>query len=92
MKGVLDGLKALLRDGRMHPRAVFQFFRAGSDGNTLLLFDAGGRESTRFTFPRQARDGGVCLADFAAPLHKGRPRDNVCLFVVTAGAGIRELQ
>ena len=46
---------------------------------------------TRFTFPRQARDGGVCLADFAAPLDQGAPRDNVCLFVVTAGAGIRQL-
>ncbi len=92
VKQVIDGLKAFLRDGRLQPRAVFQFFRAGSDGNALLLFDgSGGKEVTRFDFPRQARAGGVCLADFAAPLQAGAPRDNVCLFVVTAGTGIRAL-
>jgi 5-methyltetrahydrofolate--homocysteine methyltransferase len=92
VKGVLDGLKDFLRGGRLHPKAVFQFFRAGSDGNSLLLFDAkSGAEVTRFTFPRQARESGVCLADFAAPLEKGMPKDNVCLFVVTAGAGIRAI-
>jgi 5-methyltetrahydrofolate--homocysteine methyltransferase len=92
VKGVLDGLKDFLRGGRLHPKAVFQFFRAGSDGNSLLLFDAkSGAEVTRFTFPRQARESGVCLADFAAPLEKGVPKDNVCLFVVTAGAGIRAI-
>jgi 5-methyltetrahydrofolate--homocysteine methyltransferase len=91
VKGVLDGLKGLLRD-KLHPRAVFQFFGAGSDGNSLLLFQGkGGAEATRFTFPRQARDGGVCLSDFAAPLQRSAPRDNVCLFVVTAGTGIRAL-
>jgi 5-methyltetrahydrofolate--homocysteine methyltransferase len=92
VKDVLDGLKDFLRDGRLHPRAVFQFFRTGSDGNSLLLFEEkSGREATRFTFPRQAREGGICLADFAAPLEGGAGKDNVCLFVVTAGKGIREL-
>ncbi|MGO9832247.1 MAG: methionine synthase [Myxococcaceae bacterium] len=89
VKDVISGLKAFLRE-RLHPKAVFQFFRAGSDGNTVLLFDAkSGAEQTRFTFPRQAREGGVCLADFVAPLQQGKPRDNVCLFLVTAGTGIR---
>ncbi len=92
VKGVLDELKALLRGGQLHPKAVFQFFPAGSEGNSLLLFDRQGqKEVTRFTFPRQAREGGLCLADFAAPLQQGAPKDNVCLFVVTAGRGIREL-
>jgi len=91
VKAVLDELKSLLRSGQLHPKAVFQFFPAASDGNSLLLFDKEGhKEVTRFTFPRQARDGGLCLSDFAAP-HMGAPKDNVCLFVVTAGRGIREL-
>ncbi len=90
VKDVIDGLKVFLRE-RLHPKAVFQFFRAGSDGNSLILFDAkGGAERTRFSFPRQPRQGGVCLADFVAPLHQGKGRDNVCLFLVTAGTGIRE--
>jgi 5-methyltetrahydrofolate--homocysteine methyltransferase len=92
VKAVLDRLKDFLRDGRMHPRAVFRFFRAGSAGNGLVLFDGtSGAEVTRFDFPRQQREGGVCLADFIAPLDAGAPRDNLCLFVVTAGTGIREL-
>ena len=92
VKAVLDRLKDFLRDGRMHPRAVFQFFRAGSEGNTLLLFDGKtGGEAARFTFLRQQREGGICLADFAAPLQGGPARDNLCAFVVTAGEGIRQL-
>ncbi|MBF5042826.1 methionine synthase [Aggregicoccus sp. 17bor-14] len=92
LKGVVDELKAGLRAGQMHARAVFQFFKAGSEGNRVLLFDgASGREVARFDFPRQEKEGGVCLADFVAPLEGGAPRDNVCLFVTTAGAGIREL-
>jgi 5-methyltetrahydrofolate--homocysteine methyltransferase len=92
VKAVLDGLKDVLRAGRMQAKAVFQFFRAASEGNTLLLYEGqSGREVTRFLLPRQARQGGVCLADFSAPLERGLPRDNLCLFVVTAGAGIRAL-
>ncbi|MFL5318604.1 MAG: vitamin B12 dependent-methionine synthase activation domain-containing protein, partial [Myxococcaceae bacterium] len=67
-----------------------QFFRAGSDGNRILLFESSGTPVTEFTFPRQQREGGVCLADFVAPLIDGKPTDNVAMFVVTAGAGIRE--
>jgi len=92
VKGVVDRLKGFLRQGRMHPRAVFQFFQAGSEGNTLVLLDGtGGAEVARFAFQRQQREGGICLADFAAPLEGGRPRDNLCAFVVTAGEGIRAL-
>jgi len=71
---------------------VFQFYRAGSDGNRVVLFDGqSGAEVTSFEFQRQARAGGVCLSDFVRPLDGGRPADNLCLFVVTAGKGIREL-
>jgi 5-methyltetrahydrofolate--homocysteine methyltransferase len=92
LKGVVDELKDSLRAGQMHARSVFQFFRAGSEGNRVLLFDGkSGDEVARFDFPRQEKEGGVCLADFVAPLEGGKPRDNVCLFVTTAGSGIREL-
>jgi 5-methyltetrahydrofolate--homocysteine methyltransferase len=90
VKEVLDSLKEELR-GRMNARAVFQFFRAASDGNRLSLFDPNGKSLTDFEFQRQNREGGVCLADFTAPRSSSGPRDNVCLFVVTAGGGIREL-
>jgi len=91
VKAVLDGLKEELRHGALQPRAVFQFFRAGSDGNTVHLFHGeSGAQVVQFGFPRQAREGGLCLADLVRPLEGGVPRDNVALFVVTAGEGIRE--
>ena len=93
LKETLDALKQELRQGAMEARAVFRFFKAGSQGNTIRLFDGKtGAEATSFDFPRQARAGGVCLADFVRPLGPtGEPTDNLCLFLVTAGKGIRAL-
>src|SRR5262249_14159525 len=93
LKETLDALKQELLRGGMEARAAFRFFRAGSQGNTLRLFDGQtGAEATAFDFPRQPRAGGVCLADFVRPLGPGgEPIDNLCLFVVTAGKGIRAL-
>jgi 5-methyltetrahydrofolate--homocysteine methyltransferase len=91
VKAMMDELKSELKQGGLHARAVFQFFRAGSEGNRLMLFDAQNRPLTQFDFPRQSREGGVCLSDFAAPLNGGPPRDNVCMFVVTGGTGVRAI-
>jgi 5-methyltetrahydrofolate--homocysteine methyltransferase len=93
LKEAVDGLKGFLRgEGAMRARSVFQFFRAGSEGNALHLFDGkSGAPVASFDFPRQEREAGLCLSDFVAPLLDGKPRDNVCLFVTTAGEGIREL-
>ena len=45
-----------------------------------------------FTFPRQRAGRRLCLADFVRPasVAAARGRDNVVLFAVTAGAGVRE--
>jgi 5-methyltetrahydrofolate--homocysteine methyltransferase len=92
LKSTLDALKGELKQGKMESRAVFRFFRAGSDGNVLRLYDGlTGAEATSFDLPRQPRPGGICLADFVRPLDSAPPSDNVCLFVVTAGKGIRAL-
>ena len=93
LKARVDELKETLRHGEMKPRAVFRFFKAGSQGNSVLLFDGESNAPiTRFEFPRQEREGGLCLADFVIPLPEGGlPRDNLAMFVVTAGDGIREL-
>lgn len=60
---------------------------AGSDHEGVLA---------AFTFPRQAGGERLCLADFVNPITPGPwgeapPRDSVCLFAVTAGAGIAAL-
>lgn len=91
LKAMLDELKAFLRSGAMKAKAVFQFFKAGSEGNKLHLFDGATLEKrATFDFPRQPKEGGLCLSDYVRPL-EGKPTDNVCLFVTTAGAGIRQL-
>jgi len=92
LKEAVEQIKSFLREGAMKARAVFQFFKAGSDGNRVLLFDGRtGEQKALFEFPRQEKENGLCLADYVLPLEGGAPRDNLCMFVTTAGAGIREL-
>jgi 5-methyltetrahydrofolate--homocysteine methyltransferase len=92
LKEQVEIIKGSLRGGRMQAKAVFQFFKAGSDGNRLHLFDGQtGQPGVVFEFPRQDKPAGLCLADLVRPLENGRPSDNVAMFVVTAGQGIREL-
>jgi 5-methyltetrahydrofolate--homocysteine methyltransferase len=92
LKEAVEEIKAFLRGGKMQARAVFQWFKAGSDGNRVLLFDGRtGAQTVSFEFPRQEKEGGVCLADYVKPLEGGVPGDNLCMFVTTAGHGIREL-
>ena len=92
LKEKIDEVKATLRDGVMKPRAVFQFFKAGSEGNRIHLFDGTtGKPAVTFEFPRQEKADGVCLADFVRPLSGGEAQDNLAMFVTTAGTGIREL-
>ena len=50
----------------------------------ILFADGGRRELTRFSFPRQNKDGGLCIADFFRDV--GEPeRDVIGLQVVTMG-------
>ncbi len=92
LKEAVEEIKSFLRGGVMQARAVFQFFKAGSEGNRVLLFDGlTGEKKASFEFPRQEKDEGLCLADYVLPLEGGVPRDNLCMFVTTAGKGIREL-
>ena len=91
LKALIDELKEECRRGAMQVHAVWQFFEACSEGNRLHLLEAGtGRVLHTFEFPRQPGEDGLCLADYVNPAGEG-PRDSVCLFVVTAGGGIREL-
>src|SRR6476469_897920 len=81
----------MLRRPDITARAVYKFFRAQSDGDALLIYGPeGDRVLERFDFGRQAKDGGLCLADFSAPRDSGRV-DYVALFATTVGPGVRAL-
>lgn len=76
--------------GFMRVRAVWQFFEAEREGNTVRLFGPGERQPLHsFQFPRQPREDGLCLSDYVLDPGDGR-RDHIALFVVTAGEGVRE--
>jgi 5-methyltetrahydrofolate--homocysteine methyltransferase len=74
--------------GFMKARAVWQFFEAERDGNTLQLFNVGGTSPIEsFHFGRQAKSDGLSLSDYCLDAEDGH-RDHVALFVVTSGEGI----
>jgi 5-methyltetrahydrofolate--homocysteine methyltransferase len=74
----------------MKVKVVWQFFEAERDRNAIQLFAPGGGTPLHtFRFGRQPRENGLCLADYILDAEDAR-RDHLALFVVTAGAGIRE--
>lgn len=90
LRTLIDELKAVCRAGAMEIHAVWQFFKAYGDGNRLVLLSEEDEPICSFEFPRQPGPDGLCLSDYVNP--RGvEPIDNVCLFAVTAGAGIRSL-
>ncbi len=76
-------------EGFMVVRSVWRFLEAEAHGNAIRLYQPSeGTLLHEFTFPRQRRADGLCLADFVA-----RPngyRDSLALMCVTAGEGIRQ--
>ncbi len=84
LEKVIDGLKT--RDW-IRARAMYRYFDAWSEGNTLHVAEAGGPVAS-FTFPRQTMGERLCIADFVAPKGSGRC-DSVALLITTAGEGVR---
>jgi len=76
--------------GFMKVKAVWQFFPAEREGNSIHLFAPEGRSPIHtFQFGRQRLAEGLSLADYILEPANGS-RDHLAIFVVTAGAGIRE--
>jgi 5-methyltetrahydrofolate--homocysteine methyltransferase len=74
------------------PQAVYGYWPAGAEGNDVVLFDPDrqDREVARFTLPRQANSGGLCVADFLRDVASGE-RDVLGLQVVTMGQQASEV-
>jgi len=70
--------------------AVWQFFEAESEGNSIRLYAPNASEPLHaFEFPRQRTGDQLCLSDYILPAQQGK-RDHLAMFVVTAGEGVRE--
>jgi len=68
------------------PQAAYGYWPANAQGNDVIIFDPEDRdrEVARFTLPRQARDGGLCIADFLRDIESGE-RDVLGLQIATVG-------
>lgn len=74
----------------LHPSAVYRFFRAASEGNSILIYtdESSSKAAARFEFDRQVKGDQLCLADYLNP--QGTTPDNMAMFVTTCGQGVRE--
>jgi 5-methyltetrahydrofolate--homocysteine methyltransferase len=90
----IERVKEECRAGAMRARAVWRFFEAEPDGNSINLFSQASAPEpiATFRFPRQRKEDGLALSDLVLPpvLGGGRRRDHIAMFVTTAGSGIRE--
>jgi 5-methyltetrahydrofolate--homocysteine methyltransferase len=70
----------------LKPQAAYGFWPCAAEGNDVILFDPErrGREVARFSFPRQAKEGGLCIADFFRDASETE-RDVIGLQAVTIG-------
>jgi 5-methyltetrahydrofolate--homocysteine methyltransferase len=81
----------MLRRPDIAAKAVFKFFRAAAQGETLhILSPDGTRTLESFHFGRQTVNEGLCLADYTLPHGSGRA-DYVAMFATTVGPGVRTL-
>ncbi|HEX3954483.1 MAG TPA: methionine synthase [Stellaceae bacterium] len=75
-----------IRENILVPQAAYGYWRCAARGNDVILFDeAGHREVAVFSFPRQNKEGGLCIADFFRDVDDGDERDVIGLQVVTMG-------
>ena len=87
----IDMLAKAEKEGWLKPRAVYGYWPALADGNSLLVFDPktlndnNPKVLERFEFPRQAGGEGLCLADYFLPVGSNE-FDLVAFQVATVGA------
>ena len=79
-----------IREEILKPQAVYGYWHAAAEGNDLILFGENKAEVARFTLPRQAAAGGLCIADFVRDL-TAKERDVIGLQLVTVGQHASEV-
>jgi 5-methyltetrahydrofolate--homocysteine methyltransferase len=78
-------LDIAIREEILTPQAAYGYWPCAAEGNDVILFDPdSGQELTRFSFPRQNKEGGLCIADFFRDVAE-ETRDVIALQVVTMG-------
>ncbi|AXI00441.1 methionine synthase [Sporosarcina sp. PTS2304] len=80
-----------LKSDKLTASGIYQFFPAQADGDDVIIYDPedSKTEIERFTFPRQAKEPFLCLADYLKTVDSGE-MDYVAFMQVTAGKGVRQ--
>ncbi|MCU4184296.1 methionine synthase [Acidiferrimicrobium sp. IK] len=84
-------LAAARASGVLQPAVAYGYFPVNSDGNDLIVWSDDTRrvERTRITFPRQAAEPWLSIADFFRPADSG-DLDFAAMHVVTMGNAVSE--
>src|SRR5690349_17668480 len=78
-------LDIAIREDILVPQAAYGYWPCAAEGHDVIIYDPNGRrELTRFSFPRQNKEGGLCIADFFRDVASNE-RDVIGLQVVTMG-------
>jgi len=84
-------LERVAKENILVPQAAYGYWPCAAAGDELVLYDPeSANEVARFSFPRQAKPGGLCIADFFRDI-TANERDVVALQVVTMGSGASEI-
>jgi len=84
LRAHLDQAKA---EGLLVPQVVWGYFPVNADGNDLVVYADDDRttERERFSFPRQAKEPYLCIADFFRPVDSS-DHDYAAFQIVTMGS------
>jgi len=94
LKNEIDELLRLGKEnGWFRPSAIYQFFPAYREGNSIHILDPAAKDKIieTFTFPRQEKPPFLCIADYVSERSDETPHDYIALFAVTAGKDIRSI-
>ncbi len=87
---IFERLSAMCRDKQvLEPKVVYGYYPCNSVDNDLVVYDPDepDRELERFTFPRQANRGRLCISDFYRHQDSGE-KDLLGLMCVTVGSEV----
>ncbi|MQF82630.1 methionine synthase [SAR202 cluster bacterium AD-802-E10_MRT_200m] len=83
--------ECMLQDPNITCKAVYQFFRAASEQDDVIVFSPNGKkEIARFAFGRQTAGDKLCIADYLQPIGSA-VSDYIGMFVTSVGPGVRKL-
>jgi 5-methyltetrahydrofolate--homocysteine methyltransferase len=82
MQRILD---TAIQQDILVPQAAYGYWKCAAEGNDVIVFAEDGiKEVARFSFPRQNKEGGLCIADFFRDITDNE-RDVIAMQVVTMG-------